>query len=162
MSERLIPNDKPVRNPLVLAIGRGKLSRNTVILIVSIILTACIIYTSVRSYHGVMNETLPIVSYKLQTKYAALTSKLDKYQRMSGVIPPDVNSLLMGYGVDLYTLISGDTRFSGEASDLVRDYGEVLRMLSPSYQAILFCSTYRDKCKDMLSFITNDISSRMF
>ncbi len=157
-----MPHNKSDRSPLVATMSRTKLSRNTVIAIISIILTACIIYTSVRSYHGVMNETVPIVANKIHTRFAELTSSLDLYQSASGVITPDIKDLLKGYGEDLYTLVSGDPRFSGEVSGLIRQHGEDLRMLSPTYQVLLFCSTYQAKCKDMLSFIVNDLSSKLF
>lgn len=142
--------------------SRVKLSRNTVIAVTSIVLTACIIYTAVRSYHNVMNETVPIISHKFQIKYAELQGRLDQYQSASGVITPDIKDLLKGYGEDLYTLVSGDPRFSGEVSGLIQKHGEDLRMLSPIYQALLFCSTYQTKCKDMLSYIVDDLSSKLY
>ncbi len=139
---------------------KTKLSRNAKIALFVVPFLVLTAYAGIRSYHDVMGKTVPAISNKIDEEYRALVRDLDMYDRSSGVFTTDIKRQLASLGSDLYVLAGGDPRFSSEVSELVRLHGDTFRMLSPTYQAILFCSTYKEKCKDMLNFIIQDLMSR--
>lgn len=62
---------------------------------------------------------------------------------------------IIGAGVDLYSMISGDRRFLDESSILLQRHGDMLLMLSPTHQAWKYCNTYPERCKKLLNDIMN-------
>ncbi|MHB8698667.1 MAG: hypothetical protein ACYC9J_11680 [Sulfuricaulis sp.] len=141
--------------------SKKTLTRNTVISLMVMALFMLTVYAGVQSYREVMTRTVPMVNNKVNEEYGSLISQLDIYDKSSGILTTDMKKQLTGLGSDLYVLAGGNPRFSTQVSELIRAHGEELRMLSPTYQALLFCSTYQDKCKDMLGFIIHDMSSKM-
>jgi hypothetical protein len=123
----------------------------------SAILVPATIWAMVSASVELLTNTVPRVGSAVERKYQDMVSGIEKYDG-TGMIPHgngSVEKQVIGAGIDLYTILSGDDRFRDQVSLLVQRHGDAIRMLSPTRQAWMFCTTYPDRCTALLRYIVS-------
>lgn len=97
------------------------------------------------AWHRLREETVPVVAPALQSRYKALRESLAHVEALRFPISAGAPH------VEVAQTLRENPQLLGEYSALVAGYAELLTMLSPYQQAMLFCRERPERCEAMVN-----------
>lgn len=103
------------------------------------------------AWHRLREETVPVVAPALQSRYEALRASLEPAETQFAGLLKSLRFRLSASGpqIDVARTLRDNPQLAGEWSAVLARHAELLTLLSPYEQALLFCRERPERCQAM-------------